>query len=203
VALWQSDAGGIDDVVALCVVADDAPGLFAKISAALVEHSIDIVTVQAFTRRREDGSSEAVDLLWVRRANAIAKSDVEAVGARIAAFVGGDVAFLPPRRVARAANARDAGTTRIRFEHDEASGETILTVEASDRAGLLLALTKTIFVARLQIVGMHAKSVRGRAVDRFSVAELDGSPVGQARRLELQSAILAAIDTREEERVAQ
>jgi [protein-PII] uridylyltransferase len=185
--------GPRDGATAICIVAEDRPGLFARITSALVAHSIDIVSAQGFCRERGDGAVEAVDFLWIRRDAPLEERDLAAISELIDALVrgvpdaGGGESLRPPRR-------RATGITRVRFDHDAPSGTTVLTVEAGDRAGLLQQLTKTIFVARLQIVGLHAKSERGRAIDRFTVTELDGSPVGLVRRLELQAVILEAID---------
>lgn len=188
-APWGSNRDG---ATALCIVAEDSPGLFSRITSALVAHAIDIVSAQAYCRERGDGTVEAVDFLWIRRDEPLAERDLSAISDLIDGLVRGttkiDDSLRPPRR-------RATGITRVRFDHDAPSGATILTVEAGDRAGLLLQLTKTIFVARLQIVGLHAKSERGRAIDRFTVVELDGSPVSLERRLELQVLILEAIDT--------
>lgn len=184
--------GNRDGATAICIVAEDRPGLFARITSALASHAIDIVSAQAFCRERGDGTVEAVDFLWIRRDQPLEDRDLAAIGDLIDGLVRGttkiDETPRPPRR-------RATGITRVRFDYDAPSGATVLTVEAGDRAGLLLQLTKTIFVARLQIVGLHAKSERGRAIDRFTVTELDGSPVSLERRLELQVLILQAIDT--------
>ena len=70
----------------------------------------------------------------------------------------------------------------------------ILTVEAVDRPGLLLTLTQTLFRARVQIIGVRASTDDGRAVDRFQLVELDGSALRGERLLELQTAVLTAIE---------
>lgn len=186
VSTWRGDRDG---AIAICIVAGDSPGLFSRISAALVAHDIDVVAAEAYCRKREDGRVEAVDFLWIRREAPLTSRDVAAIGDMIDSLVRGLARFEAPFRPPR----RSAFATRIRFEHE--NGTTVLTVEAADRPGLLLAMTKTIFVARMQIVGLHARSERGRAVDRFQIAELDGTAVAQHRLLELQSAILEAIDT--------
>lgn len=180
-----------DGAIPLCIVAEDSPGLFSRITSALLAHEIDIASAQAYCRERGDGTVEAVDFLWIRRDTPLEDSDLAKIADVIEGLVRGttkiDESLRPARR-------RASGITRVRFDHDAPSGATVLTVEAGDRAGLLLQLTKTIFVARLQIVGLHAKSERGRAIDRFTVTELDGSPVSLERRLELQVHILDAID---------
>lgn len=71
----------------------------------------------------------------------------------------------------------------------------VLTIEATDRPGLLLLVTQAIFRAELQIIGLRATSKDGRAIDRFHLAELDGKPLVLARLLALQVEIFAAIES--------
>ena len=52
---------------ALCVVAEDRPGLLSAIAAALVSHKLDVITALVFSRVASGGDVEAVDFLWVRR----------------------------------------------------------------------------------------------------------------------------------------
>jgi [protein-PII] uridylyltransferase len=197
-------------VVAICVVADDAPGLLSCISGALLETNIDVVGADAYCRRREDGSVEAVDFLWIRRLpNAagvippLRARDIVAVAGAIEEAAGsGELARLdsvasqrlPSAHLPAARPAEEAAVARIRFENDPRDGTTVLTVEAVDRPGLLLAVTQVLFRAGLQIVGLRATTERGAAVDRFHIAEVDGSALGQDRLLTLQTAILGAID---------
>src|SRR5262249_26969158 len=63
VEIWRELS---ERVVAIVVVADDKPGLLSCISAALVTSRIDVVTAHAYCRTRDDGSVEAVDILWIR-----------------------------------------------------------------------------------------------------------------------------------------
>jgi UTP:GlnB (protein PII) uridylyltransferase len=190
-------------IVAICIVADDRPGLLSQISAALVVHEIDVVTAHAYCRTRPDGASEAVDFLWIRR---VARSngsiapirtrDVAAIGEMVDALVRGNAKFDASVRFARAIRTAEA-STRVRFEHappGEGDGTMVLTVEATDRPGLLLVVTKAIFRAGLQIIGLRATSEQGRATDRFHLAELDGKPLLQARLLSLQVEILSALE---------
>ncbi len=182
-------------VVAVCVVADDRPGLLARISAALVAHEVDVVRAHGYCRPLgSSGRMEAIDFLWLRRTrggelDSLSPDDLEAIGEMIDALVRGDAAFTPSTRPP----APRTGATLVRFKRDERGGM-VLTVEATDRPGLLLAVTQTLFRAGLQIVGVRATSERGRAIDRFEVVEHDGSPVGPERTLTLQIAVLAAID---------
>ncbi|MDB4937376.1 MAG: [Protein-PII] uridylyltransferase [Labilithrix sp.] len=190
-------------VVAICIVADDRPGLLSQISAALVAHEIDVVTAHAYCRTRSDGAKEAVDFLWIRRVarpngsiGPIRARDVAAIGEMVDALVRGNAKFDAAVHFARAIRTAEANT-RVRFENaprGEGDGTMLLTVEATDRPGLLLVVTKAIFRAGLQIIGLRATSEQGRAIDRFHLAEQDGKPLVQARLLSLQVEILTALE---------
>lgn len=98
-------------VVAICIVAEDRPGLLSQISAALVAQEIDVVSAHAYCRSVETGGKEAI------------------------------------------------------------------------------------FRAQLQIIGLRATSEKGRASDRFHLAELDGKPLVLGRLLALQVEIFSAIES--------
>jgi len=191
-------------IVAIAVIADDKAGLLSRVSAALVAHDIDVVAAQAFGRKRSDGEHEAVDLVWIRRlpgeggraAPSVRSRDVAHIGETLEALAQGHATFDGAVSFARALRSADA-STRVRFERDphrdgQESG-TLLLVDAVDRPGLLLVVSRTLFEERVQIVGSHVMTKAGHVQDRFQVTELDGSPLSGARQLEIQTAVLRAL----------
>lgn len=210
VEMWREEEE--EGLLAICVVADDRPGLLAKINQALVAHAIDVVTAHAFCREvmLEQGGEtvEAVDFLWIKRvpgarALPLAPSDIPQIARMIAALAEGRATYAGSLAVVPASTPPLAGgCTTVRFEHDERLGRAVLTIEAVDRPGLLLAVTKTLFDAGLQIVGLRAATENGRAVDRFELAEADGKPLQKARMFALQTAILCAVDDAGEARAS-
>ena len=185
-----------DGITVVCVVADDRPGLLSRIAASLVIHSMDILSAQAYTRVSEAGTGEAVDFLWLRRngSGGPPLSDLECGGIAdvLRALVTGERSIDAEVSGARPV-PRHAFATRIAMS-DTDNGELLMTIEASDRPGLLLAITRSLFRAGVQIVASDAATENGRVVDRFTIVELDGSPVGEKRRRALQTDVLAAID---------
>jgi UTP:GlnB (protein PII) uridylyltransferase len=67
-------------------------------------------------------------------------------------------------------------------------------VEARDRAGLLLALTVTLYREGVSILHSEVTTFAGVARDEFVLAEADGEPLSEGRRAELVRAVLAALD---------
>ena len=183
---------------ALCIVAQDRPGLLATISAALTSADLSIMEAEIFTRRVSASMSEAVDLFWViRRAPLqhveIVPSDVRRVAHYLVQLLTHAATALPARSssIMRGASAASA---RVRFIDDADGCFTTLEVEANDRSGLLLAICQTLFAAHLQIVGSHIKTQQGRVRGRFELIELDDQPIEPDRRQEIQLAILSALD---------
>ena len=184
-------------IVAIAVIADDKPGLLSRVSAALVAHDMDVVAAQAYGRLRSDGAGEAIDLVWIRRLPteggrlpSIRSRDVAHIGETLEALARGQASFEGAVSFARALKSPE--TTRVRFERG-GDGATLLLVEAVDRPGLLLVVSRTLFVERVQIVGSHVTTKAGHVLDRFQVTELDGSPLSVERQIEVQTAVLAAL----------
>jgi [protein-PII] uridylyltransferase len=179
-----------------CVVAADRPGLLSYIAAALVVHGLDVEAAQAFTR---ETTGEAVDLFWLRREGAVTSPVLDVDIARVSSLLGDLVSgrttidAITSRSRPKAPPAPAAATT-VTFEENDDGGVSVLTVETFDRPGLLLAVTRALHRARVQIIASEATSERGRVVDRFHIVEMDGAPLRPSRRGRLQVEVLAAID---------
>ena len=51
-----------------------------------------------------------------------------------------------------------------------------------------------LFEQRVQIMESEVRTVEDRVFDRFRLVEFDGTPISSARRLEIQVAVLSAIE---------
>jgi [protein-PII] uridylyltransferase len=190
-----------DEMRVLCVVADDRPGLLSFISAALVIQGMDILSAQAYTRHLSGnvGAAEAVDFLWVKRDRGADKpvgdADIEQITALLDQLIKGDLSIDSAVDRARSSRTVPPGaSTRVTFDEDADEGLAVLTVETFDRPGLLLAITRALFRADVQIIASDALTRGGTVVDRFTIVELDGSPIRRGRRGIVQIEVLGAID---------
>jgi len=83
----------------------------------------------------------------------------------------------------------------VRFIEDEDGALSTLEIETEDRSGLLLAVSRVLFAQRVQVLRCEVRTESSRrVVDRFKIAEQDGSPVEQGRRLQIQVEVLNAIE---------
>lgn len=186
---------------ALCVVAEDRPGLLATISAALVLCHLDVIEAEAYTRKRPGHSDEAVDIFWVRhdpperRDEPVTPEDVLTLESTLVGLLEGK---LDRNRISDPGSRRPSTPgsveTVVRFIEDREGAFSTLEVETGDRSGLLLALAQALFNQRVQIVSSQVKTNGSRVFDRFGIVELDGSPISPGRRLEIQVAVLTAVD---------
>jgi [protein-PII] uridylyltransferase len=197
IEIWQRLADG--DAV-LCVVADDRPGLLSLVTASLVAHGADIVSLKAYTRNRpETGRAEAVDFIWVKPATLPAapftNADVVRIGESLTALVAGEATVESIlRKDRRPARASSGPATSVTFEPGPDESAAHLTVETIDRPGLLLAITQALSRAGAQIVGSDATTHNSRVVDRFTLVERDGRPLGARRREIVRTEVLSAIE---------
>jgi [protein-PII] uridylyltransferase len=186
---------------ALCVIAPDRPGLLATISAALVIQRLDVIEAEAYTKRRPGLPDEAFDVFWVRHdpeerhADAVTADDIESLRSTLAGLLEGrvDRERASDPGLARPATPSSVETV-VRFLEGNDGSFTTLEVETGDRTGLLLALAQALFQQNVQIVASQVKTNGTRVFDRFSIVELDGKPIGVPRRLEIQVAVLTAVD---------
>lgn len=185
---------------ALCVSAEDRPGLLATISAALVLCHLDVIEAEAYTRRRPGYPDEAVDVFWVRhdpperRGEPVSPEDVLTLERTLVGLLEGKLDRNRISDPGRRPSTPGSVETVVRFIEDREGAFATLEVETGDRSGLLLSLAQALFQQRVQIIGSQVKTNGSRVFDRFSIVELDGSPISAGRRLEIQVAVLTAVD---------
>ena len=194
------------DVAELCVVAEDRPGLLARIAAAITAGRLEVHGAQVYSRVRVvDGASttEAVDIFWVRdrvdgaegalRAMPRLSTDLEQVVRE-----EGDVAA----RLLRARGGspwRERPSPRVATEvvlDDRASPHhTVVEVFAKDRPGLLYTLAQTLHDVGLSIAVSKINTEGTRVADVFYVQERRGGKVLPGERFkEIARRLREAID---------
>lgn len=191
---------------AICVVADDRPGLLATISAAFVLAGLDVINAEAYTRKTRTGRAEAVDVFWVRRGPQSSRrapldaSEVDGLRSSLLGLLSGKL--VPELGTTAVPAEYTSSETVVRFLEGNDGQLTTLEVETRDRSGLLLLLSQALFQQRVQIVSSEVKTDGDRVLDRFDIEELDHSPITPQRRLAIQVAVLSAVQPRSVETVA-
>jgi [protein-PII] uridylyltransferase len=196
--VWRTLADGS---AALCVVADDRPGLLSAIAAALVSHQLDVITALVFSRVLPSGGREAVDLVWVRRTNFDDKAPIDddeaiSVGLVLSAILSGSISVA--EIAARTPASPPSGEPHIvvRFDDIDTEGLAPLVVEAPDRPGMLLAIALEVFQQGAQIVRSLVRTAGGRVFNHFELAEFNGTPLSPERCEQIRAAVFAALSWR-------
>jgi UTP:GlnB (protein PII) uridylyltransferase len=198
VEAWRTLA---DDSAALCVVADDRPGFLSAVAAALVSHRLDVITALVFSRGAPAGGTEAVDLVWVRRANAddkapIDEEEIASVGEVLSAILSGSVSVEQIVSRTHLASPPEDANLVVRFEDIDQDGLAALFVEAVDRPGMLLTIAFEVFQHGAQIARSLVRTAGGRAFNHFELAEFSGAPLTPERREQIRDAVYAALSLR-------
>jgi [protein-PII] uridylyltransferase len=189
------------DGVGICVVAKDAPGLFSNIAAALRLQGFDIVHAEAYTRRLTSGEREVLDLfrLQVQQGRTMDTSAATDIAAAISSTLHDLLAGkIDPTQALPAPEPEPLGTfhdTRVRFIEDDDGALCTLEVETDDRSGLLLTLARALSSQKVSVERSEVRTLASRVLDRFTLAEHDGSPISEGRRLNIQVAVISAIES--------
>lgn len=184
---------------ALCVIADDRPGLLATISAAFVKENLDIIAAEAYTRNLSNREREALDVFWVQRLGIddprkpLSQGDMKRLEDTLAAML--DEQLQPFNRQSTTPPSKPVGAieANVRFVEDKEGQLSWLEVVTDDRAGLLLTLSRALFEQKVQIVSSHVRTESGKVRDKFAITELNDDPISSERRLQVQVAVLTAI----------
>lgn len=193
------------EVSELCVVADDAPGLLARIAAAITAARLQVLGAQVYSRSVSGcGATEAVDLFWVRDARGNAEGvaqvmprltrDLESVclGTRSADE-------LLRERVGTASPWRErpspAVLSEVAVDNRASPRHTVVEVFAKDRPGLLYNVARAMHELGLSITLSKINTEGTKVADVFYVTELDGSKVAAGPRFRaVRDALLTAAD---------
>ncbi|MBL9027846.1 MAG: [protein-PII] uridylyltransferase [Myxococcales bacterium] len=182
----------------LCVVADDRPGLLALISAALTTSKLEVLGAQVYTRMRDDGSVQAVDLFWVQsrvegseavlRALSRLRRDLEAM-------VSG--AARPQIKLGPASPTRRGApkvATRVALDHRASREHTIIEVVTQDRPGVLFAIANALYELGLAISVAKINTEGARAIDVFYVRDASGKKLDAGKQsAEVEEGVLRAL----------
>ena len=177
------------EVAALCINALDRPGLLSLISRTMSEIGMQVKAAEAFCR--DTKPREALDFFWVwDKQGVLTDGEIE----RFAQLLTDGILGKRPDVAPHIAPAPSAGTT-VRFLENKHGTLSVLEVETEDRSGLLWAISQALHQSGVQIVGSQIRTEASRVLDRFMIEELEGGPIRDERRWQIQVAILTALES--------
>ncbi len=194
-AVWRT----LGSALVLCVVCDDRPGLLSLISDAFAAHALDVTGAQIYLRQCSGPGAELVGLFWVRRdpSTELART-IDPEEARSVAHVLGEL-VVEHRRAAeqpRAPEPAALATQPIRVYFDTRAlraGEAVLVVSGPDCPGLLLAITRSLYKKRAEIVASEVRTEEGVARDRFTICSAGGERLEPDSLADIQQEVLASV----------
>jgi [protein-PII] uridylyltransferase len=185
---------GVEEVAdgqQLTIGAPDRHGLLSMLAGVLALNQLD---VRAAKMSIEDGYATGVFAVRPRFGRAPVP---EILADAVRAALDGTLP-LAERLLKREADYRqDGGRTappRISWHNSEVSGSDtgIVEVRATDRAGLLYRLTAALAAEGLDVTSARIETLGGDAVDSFYVSNPSGTPVDEAQRRRVDTALVEA-----------
>jgi [protein-PII] uridylyltransferase len=188
----------------LCVVADDRPGLLARIAAAITANRLEVLGAQVYSRP-VGARWEAVDVFWVRDRDGGTEGVASALP-RLARDLDDVCAGrVEPEDLLRARTGSaspwrerpsPAVPTEVIIDDRASPRHTVVEVYAKDRPGLLYVLARAIHDLGLSIALSKINTEGTRVADVFYVSELDGSKVRPGERYqEIHRALVGAVES--------
>ncbi|HVJ15200.1 MAG TPA: hypothetical protein VM686_07160 [Polyangiaceae bacterium] len=194
-AFWRS----FPDGRVLCVVCDDRPGLLSLISDALAAHALDVTGAQIYLRKRPGRAAEMVGLFWVRRdprselSRVIDADEARSVAHVLAELIAEQLRADEPAGGTQVALLRQQ-PIRVYFDTKALrAGEAVLVVTAPDCRGLMLAITRSLYKKRAEIVASEVRTEEGVAHDRFTICGALGSRLEPDSLADVQQEVLSAV----------
>ncbi|WP_394820962.1 bifunctional uridylyltransferase/uridylyl-removing protein GlnD [Pendulispora albinea] len=199
------------DVAELCVVAEDMPGLVARIAAVITAARLEFVAAQVYSRPvAAGGASEAVDVFLVRGRTDGAVGVERAMPRLLRDLDDVCRGVVTPAELLR---SRIGGTspwrerpspavpTDIVIDDRASPRHTVIETFAKDRPGLLYTLSQALHELGLTIALSKINTEGNKVADVFYVNELDGSKVLPGERFKaIKETLARAIDSEKAEK---
>jgi [protein-PII] uridylyltransferase len=178
--LWTFDAARAN--ADLVVIADDVPGLLAKVAGVLFANRIDIVSAAIYSRDPPAGAAtgEAVDVFHVRPASVAGVIDDEkasSVGRDLEAVLGGRAeveALVAARKPSGSPFVRgrpEVPATEVKVDNEVSRDFTVIDVFTEDKPGVLYTIAHTLSDLGLDIHRSKVGVEADRVADIFYVRD--------------------------------
>jgi [protein-PII] uridylyltransferase len=189
----------------LTVVADDVPGLLAKIAGVLLAARVDILGAQIASRRREGTVAEAIDLFLVRDRHGgalTADGTLKRIATDLARVVSGEVpveTLVDPwigerRRTSLPARVTPAVATEVEADNQISDDFTVLDVYTQDRPGVLYTITRTLAALGHDIHLSKVATEADRVADVFYIRTSDGGKLDDTQLQVLRDRLYEALN---------
>jgi [protein-PII] uridylyltransferase len=185
----------------LTVCTQDAPGTFARLAGTLTAHSLNILSVDVFTR--EDGVVlDTFTLGDARVPRPVVPEQRRQIEADLAAAVAGTLAVASAVEAWRARTQRGSQLPRtrghkrvgVRFDTAASPVATVVEVAAEDELGLAYRIASTLSSVGLNITFAKIGSEKSQAWDVFYVTGVSGEKLSPSEMQTVEGALMAALD---------
>jgi [protein-PII] uridylyltransferase len=190
----------------LIIIANDQPGLLARLAGMLANCRLDVQSAQLYSRNNAAQGSEAFDVFTVRRMDEDPGGLVR-LAARLPrelqrACDSVELTVPPTQESSRFRKPEPSVKTDVVIDNDASGKFTIVEVFGRDRPGLLHAIATVLFHRGLTIALAKINTEGRRAADVFYVTDVDGAKLDVPECEALKMQLRALFDSPAEPSVA-
>jgi [protein-PII] uridylyltransferase len=183
------------------IIADDAPGLLARVAGVLLANRVDVLAAQITSRTLPGGKSEAIDVFTTRDRYGRPITDEkrwQRVEEDLARVLSGQITIegLIAQRQERSSlpeRVVPAVRTEIEVDNDVSADFSVIDVYTQDRLGVLYSITQTLADLGLDIHLSKIATEASRVADVFYVREQSGGKLTDTRVDEVRLAVGEAL----------
>ncbi len=187
----------------LTVVADDRPGLFARIAGTLTASGADVLSVDLFSR----GDGVAIDTIHVSELSShrplkpekrarVEEQLREAIAGRLDVRAAVERWRERTPSKLRRAWGRVSRSPSVRFDQEASATATVVEVRTQDRPGLAWTIAEALAQLGLDISFAKIATAKAVALDVFYVTDGRGSKLEAESLPRVEKALLAALGER-------
>jgi [protein-PII] uridylyltransferase len=195
---WHNEPDRGCNAVKICTW--DRGGLFSKIAGSFSATGLNILGAQIFTR----GDGIALDTFFVTdaRTGNLADREQREEFQKVLNMVlcGGEMdlhALIARHKIIRPLYQAYMGEqipTHIQFDNEASETRTVIEIETEDRVGLLYAISETLTLVEVNILGAKICTEKGAAIDTFYIQEMGGGKiVAPERQKKIETKLRQAI----------
>ena len=189
----KTDAAGVYE---LDIVAPDRPGLFSKVAGGLALNGVNVLAAQIFTRA--DGAALEVFRVSGAHEDEVDPGRWDRVRADIGAVIAGELSLderlAQKRELYTRPSKGKREPSRVLVENAVSDFFTVVEVHATDRVGLLYAITDALSDLELDIQSARIATYAEDVVDVFYVRDVVGQKITDPAKIrEIERLVLERI----------
>ncbi len=179
-------------ILRLDMLAEDQPGLFAKLCGVLVAHGLNVVEAQAFTGSHGYVIDRFCCEMQGRVSAALRRQMLEELSDVVGARQSVEP-LLARRRRGLLQRSVALAPSRVSIDNTISEEYTVVDLRTTDRLGLLYDIAKALYLQNYTLISAKIATIGGQVHDAFYIQDAEGGKVTDDMRIAALTTSLEAV----------